>query len=415
MTSPEQIATEVDAWLDENWSPDITVAEWWSRLAKARYGMPTLPEPWGRGYTREQGRAVSGALRRHGALGPPAGVGVSLTLPTLLVHGTDEQHERYIPGILNGTEGWCQLFSEPGAGSDLAGLQTRAVRDGDEWVINGQKVWTSTGHLADYGILIARTDPDVPKHQGITYFLFPMRQPGVEVRPLREMTGEAIFNEVFFDDARVRDADRLGDLNAGWMVANTTLTYERTGIGDNEGGFARAAPGTISGHLQKRTADLLARPTTRSAGGGVGPGTVNRLTQLARDLGLSGDPVVRQELARLHTELQLVRMTDLRLKAGGVRTGGEGNLAKLRMTALVRRARNVASLVGGPHAQVEGPGDLTDGWLSSFIVASPAPSIYGGTDEVQRNIIGERVLGLPKEPSSDRTLPFRELLVNATR
>ena len=168
-------------------------------------------------------------------MGGPAGVGISLTLPTVLTHGTDEQIARFVPRILDGSEGWCQLFSEPGAGSDLAGLQTRAVRDGDEWVVNGQKVWTSTGQHADYGILIARTNPELPKHQGITYFLMPMHQPGVDVRPLREMTGHAVFNEVFFDDARVSDANRLGDVGAGWAVANTTLMHERAGIGSRRG------------------------------------------------------------------------------------------------------------------------------------------------------------------------------------
>ncbi|MFN0089761.1 MAG: acyl-CoA dehydrogenase family protein [Acidimicrobiales bacterium] len=416
MSTPEQVRAEVEAWLDAAWDPGLTVREWWRRLAEARYGASGLDEPWGRGYDREQVRAVQAALRERKVLGPPGGIGVTLALPTILAHGTDAQKQRYVPGILDGADGWCQLFSEPGAGSDLAGLQTRAVRDGDEWVVNGQKVWTSTGQHADYGILIARTDPELPKHQGITYFLLPMRQPGVEVRPLREMTGQAVFNEVFFTDARVLDADRLGGLNQGWMVANTTLTHERAGIGANEGLGTRAAPGSIAGYLDREVGELLARPrrASRGAAGGVGPGTVAQLKTLARQHGRSEDPTVRQQLARLHSEFEIMRMAGWYAKAGGARTGAEGNLAKLRMTALVRTVRDAAGLIAGPYAQLsEEP--LSTGFLSSFIVGSPAPSIYGGTDEVQRNIIGERALGLPKEPGPHKDTPFKELPANATR
>ena len=196
-------AAGIDAWLDTNWNPDLTVRDWWARVASAGLANPMLPAPYGRGWSRGQANDLARAMVARGALGPPAGLGMMLAAPTLLAHGSPELIERFVPRILDGEHGWCQLFSEPGAGSDLAGLQTRAERDGDEWVITGQKVWTSLGQWADYGILIARTDPDLPKHRGISYFAFPMRQDGVEVRPLREMTGRALFNEVFIDEARV--------------------------------------------------------------------------------------------------------------------------------------------------------------------------------------------------------------------
>ncbi|MDH4145083.1 MAG: acyl-CoA dehydrogenase family protein [Acidimicrobiia bacterium] len=408
----EEIRAEVDAWLDENWSEELTVREWWSRLAGARYAMPGLDEPWGRGYDRAQARAVTDALRARRAMGPPGGIGTSLSLPTILHHGTPAQIERFVPRILDGSEGWCQLFSEPNAGSDLAGLQTRAERDGDEWVVNGQKVWTSTGQHADHGILIARTDPDLPKHEGISYFLFPMRQPGVDVRPLVEMTGHAVFNEVFLDDARVANENLLGGLNRGWAVANTTLTHERAGIGDTGGGFGRANPGTVAGHLDRPVSDFTAsRPAIGQ--GTVTPRTVGRIRELAAERGCLDDPVVRQGLAALHTRVELIGMNAQRWKVSPSRTGVEGNVAKILMAETVEAARELLGHICGAHAQLTGASDeLTSGWLGEFFLFSPAPSIYGGTDQVQRNIIGERGLGLPKEPGPARETPFRELLAN---
>ncbi|MFN0091998.1 MAG: acyl-CoA dehydrogenase family protein [Acidimicrobiales bacterium] len=410
--SPEEVRAAFEAWLDEAWDPALTVRDWWRRLAEARYAMPDLPEPWGRGYDRDCTRAVGLALKARDALGAPGGVGTALTAPTLLEHGTPEQLDRFLPRILDGTDGWCQLFSEPGAGSDLAGLQTRAVRDGDEWVVTGQKVWTSTGQHADFGILIARTDPAQPKHQGISYFLFPMHQPGVEVRPLREMTGHAVFNEVFFDEARAPHANLLGGLNQGWAVTNTTLRHERAGIGENESVFGRAFPGSVAGHLDRPAGEFLrSRPAISQ--GTISGRTVQRLTRLASEHGRLGDPLVRQRLAELHARAEIVRMTALRHRAGIGRTGVDGPLAKLRMTDLVRRARELGGLILGPQAQLWGPESETEGWLQEVIVFSPAPSIYGGTDEVQRNVVGERGLGLPKEPGPARDTPFRELLANA--
>src|SRR5579864_7325309 len=218
-TATDPVA-EVKDWLAINWDPDLTVREWWEKLGTAGWAAPSLPvDAYGRGLSRAEWVRVAETIADFGALSAPGGLGVLLAAPTIAAYGNGEQKDLYIRGIVTGVDYWCQLFSEPGAGSDLAGLQTRAERDGDEWVINGQKVWTSGGKVADMGMLLARTNPDVPKHQGITYFAFDMKQPGVEVRPLREMTGRALFNEVFINEARVSDAAIIGGAHNGWAVA----------------------------------------------------------------------------------------------------------------------------------------------------------------------------------------------------
>jgi alkylation response protein AidB-like acyl-CoA dehydrogenase len=413
-TTMSGAATEIDveAWLDAHWDPDRTVAEWWADLAAAGLSNPMLPPPWGRGWGRPEAMSFAEAMQRRGALGPPSGIGMMLAVPTLLAHGSPEVIERYVPKILNGQHGWCQLFSEPGAGSDLAGLQTTAVRDGDEWVVNGQKVWTSGGQYADFGILIARTSPDAPKHRGITYFACPMRQPGVEVRPLREMTGHALFNEVFLDDVRVADSDRVGDLDDGWRVANTTLMVERSSIGGGAVAARSAAiPGTVAGHLDRPSGGFTdARPMINVAM--VGPGRVAQLRELAVERGMDRDPMIRQGLARLHTLVQLNAWHLGRMKSGNASTGGEGNLAKLRNSEMLRQARDLGCAILGVGATLVGPGSPSGGDVQELTLMSPAPAIYGGTDQVQRNIIGERVLGLPKEPGPSSDTPFRELLHN---
>ncbi len=408
--------TDVKEWVAQAWDPDLTVAEWWQRLADARLSNPALPEPWGRGWSRAQASDLAAAMVSAGALGPPTGIGMMLAVPTILAHGAPALVERFVPQVLNGQEGWCQLFSEPGAGSDLAGLQTRAERDGDEWVVNGQKVWTSGGQWADYGILVARTDPDQPKHRGLTYFAFPMRQPGVEVRPLREMTGRAMFNEVFLTDARVPHANMIGDYNDGWKVANTTLMVERSGIGGaNVAAPSAAIAGTVANHLGRRAGDFVGGGAGAMGGGGVGHGRIKQLTKLARERGKLDDPVIRQQLAQLYSLVEITTWHLARAKAGNAATGGEGNLAKIRNSQMVQLAREVGCSILGVEATVVGDGAVTGGDFQELVVFSPAPSIYGGTDQVQRNIIGERVLGLPKEPGPSRDTPFRELLQNPMR
>ncbi len=411
-----EVQAEVEAWVDQHWDPDLPVGQWWAALAGAGYSHAQHPAPYGRGYPRALAAAVLAGLRAKKVVGPPSGIGTSLAVPTILAHGTDEQIDRFVPGILDGSECWCQLFSEPGAGSDLAGLQTKAVRDGDEWIITGQKVWTSGGHHSRFGILLARTDPELPKHRGITYFLMPLRQEGVEVRPLREMTGHAMFNEVFLDGARVPDSHRLGDVGNGWTIANTTLTFERASIGESGGGYGRAIPGGIAGDLDRPCREFLGGVRPQFGHGHVSARDVDRLTNLAAERGLLDDPTIRQSIADLYSRVQILRWNGRRAKGGaGERTGVEGPLAKLAMTESLRRARELGGRILGPEAQLWGPDSATGGWFQELIVFSPAPSIYGGSDEIQRNIVGERGLGLPREPGPSRDTPFRELPANATK
>ncbi len=410
-TTTDDLTAEVTAWLEANWDPDLTVEEW-----------------FGKGLSRAEGVRVMQTISGFPALGAPGGLGTLLAGPTIYVHGTDEQKQRYLLDIVTGKQAWCQLFSEPGAGSDLAGLNTRAELDGDEWIVNGQKVWTSGGHWSDLGMLLARTDPDVPKHQGITYFAVDMHQPGVEIRPLKELTGRAMFNEVFLTDVRVPADAAIGGVNNGWAVANTTLMFERSGLGAGGGGGSVAAlPGTIGGDLARRAGDFSRARDLTDSGGGGGSMSVQNLTRLARDNGSIDDPDIRQSLALLHSLNEIARYTNLRQRALA-KTGGEipglGNIAKLSMSRILRLTRDLGGRVLGPYATLHGysaddsqalvtatDGSVQPGVTESMLFAQ-APQIYGGTDEIQHNILGERVLGLPKEPDSNKGKAFREIPKN---
>ncbi|MCU1452739.1 MAG: putative acyl-CoA dehydrogenase [Acidimicrobiales bacterium] len=416
----DDVRSEVQGWLASHWDPDLEVGAWWELLADSGWAVPMWPEEWhGRGLSRDEANTVTAEIRAAGALGPPGGLGVLLAGPTIVAQGSDEQKRRYLRPIVTGQEAWCQLFSEPEAGSDLAGLRCAAVRDGDEWVVNGQKVWTSGGQFADLGMLMARTDPDVPKHRGISYFAIDMHQPGaVEVRPLREMTGRAMFNEVFLSDARVPHDALIGGLNNGWAVGNTTLMFERAGLGAGGGGAGGTAalPGTLAGHLHKRAGDLV-------KGSGSGPGSIlngvgaKALIDLARGTGASSDATLRQDLARLHTMQELARYSNLRLKAAkaaGQDVPGLANLSKLAMSAMMRLVRDLGPRILGPAGQLAGKDAPLGGMITELTLFAPAVSIYGGSDEVQHNIIGERVLGLPSEPRTDKTLPFNQLAKSRT-
>jgi alkylation response protein AidB-like acyl-CoA dehydrogenase len=313
-------------------------------------------------------------------------IGHGMCAPTVLTHGTAAQKDRYLRPLLRGDEVWCQLFSEPGAGSDVASLQARAVRDGDEWVLSGQKVWTSGAHYSDFGIVIARTNAEVPKHRGITMFILDMHAPGVIVRPLRQITGDANFNEVFFDDVRIPDTMRLGDEGDGWRAAITTLMNERVAIGAGGGGGRRLG--------------------------------VDALIRLARTHDRAGDPVVRQGIVDVWIQQRILGFIGQRIQAAvraGKVPGPEGSIAKLAGALLAVRSADVGMAIAGVGASAWEPDDARQASWSTRVVAAPAAGIAGGTNEVQRNIIGERVLGLPKEPQVDRDIPFRDLLVGTQR
>lgn len=313
-------------------------------------------------------------------------IGLGMIAPTILAHGSDAAKDRYLQAMWRGDIVACQLFSEPGAGSDLASLQTRAVRDGEEWRVSGQKVWTSGAQYSDIGEIIARTDPDLPKHKGLTAFIIDMTAPGVEVRPLRQMTGGASFNEVFFTDVRVPDDHRLGDVNTGWGVALTTLMNERAAIGAGAG--------------------------ASSAGG-----TMTRLIEMVRYLGVSQDPLVRQELADLVIRARVSGYTNKRaldkIRVGQL-PGPELSIAKLSSTQLLQRIGDFVSHVLGPRLVADSGEWGTYAW-SQIVLGTPGMRVAGGSDEVMRNIVGERVLGLQKDPGIDSKSAFKDLNVGTQK
>ncbi|MEZ5168202.1 MAG: acyl-CoA dehydrogenase family protein [Acidimicrobiales bacterium] len=415
MPSAEEVQAELEAWLDANWDENLTVGEWWARLAPTGYAHPTLPEnAGGKGWGRDLAAVVNTVMAEREVLGPPSsGLGWMLAAPTIATHATQEQIDEFIPPILDGSVGWCQLFSEPGAGSDLAGLACKAEKDGDEWIITGQKVWTSGGQVADLGMLIARTDPDAPKHKGITYFAFDMNQPGVTVRPLTEMTGRALFNEVFIDEARVPDANIIGGLNNGWAVANTTLMFERSSLGSAGKKPQSATPGQKGKVLGRPAGDFAKK--VRSEGGvpSLGPGLWQHYVELARKAGKNTDPVLRQELVRLYSLIEINRLGTLRAKDPRQRTGAEPNIGKLHMSELFRQFREVGLAILGADGMLAGDSEpVSQGSIAELALFSPGPSIYGGTDQIQRNILGERILGLPREPGPDKDTAFKDLPKN---
>jgi acyl-CoA dehydrogenase len=353
---------------------DLKAAQGWLRTRfDAGFGWLSGPEKYGgRGLPRSfEGRY---STLEAGFTVPTLSqfiVGLGMVAPTILAHGTEEVKEAYLRGMYRGDIVGCQLFSEPGAGSDLAGLQTRAVRDGDEWIVNGQKVWTSHAQLAEIGELVCRTNPDVPKHQGLTAFVVNIHTPGVEVRPLRQMTGGATFNEVFFTDVRIPDSHRLGDVDRGWTVALTTLMNERAAVGGAAGGPRRSV-------------------------------NVSRLVDLIRHLGRADDPLVRQQLADIYINATVGDYTNERamasVAAGGL-PGPELSIAKLALTMNMRRTCDLVSTVLGPRLVADTGEWGTYAW-AKFVLGVCGLRVAGGTDEILRNIIGERVLGLPKEPAA---------------
>lgn len=333
---------------------------------------PHWPRPWGLDADPIHQLIIDDELQRAGVRRPVNPIGIGWAGPTLLKAGTDAQKDRYLFPLLAGEELWCQLFSEPGAGSDLASLSTRAWLDGDEWVVTGQKVWTSLAHWARFGILIARTDPDAPKQQAISYFICPMDAPGITIRPIVEMTGAHLFNEVFFDDARIPADNLVGEVNKGWGLAKVTLANERVSL------------------------------STGGALWGGGP-TFADLLDVVRKQGGVDHPALRQRLMRLHIEdrvLQLIRLRAVSAQVRGEEPGPEASVRKLMADEHGQGLFDLAKDLTGAAGMTGDAGPMgapADTWHYGFLFA-PALTIGGGTSEVQRNIIGERVLGLPQEP-----------------
>jgi alkylation response protein AidB-like acyl-CoA dehydrogenase len=338
----------------------------------------TWPKEYGgRGGTSVQQGIYNQEEGRYDVQSGVFSVGIGMAGPTIIVHGTDAQKERYLDPMLRGDEVWCQLFSEPNAGSDLAGLRTSAVRDGDEWVVNGQKVWNSGAHYSDWGILLTRSDPDAPKHRGITYFLVDMRTPGIEVRPLTQITGAAHFNEVFLNDVRIPHQNILAAPNAGWGPILTTLANERTLIG--------------GGQSLVKFGDIAA---------------------LARHFGVADDPVMRQQLMRQYAFTETIRFLGYRVQTAaskGAQPGPESSVLKLAASRKLQHAGDLVMAIQGAAGMLWHESAAQNGFWQNQFLGQWASRIGGGTDQVQRNIIGENVLGLPSEPRVDKGIPFRDI------
>ncbi|MDA3040063.1 MAG: acyl-CoA dehydrogenase family protein [Actinomycetota bacterium] len=404
-STADDLRAAARAWLAEHWSgdpttvaaalPDGSSQSFVEKVIDAGWAAPSWPVGrFGRGIAPEIGQVVAEEFAKVGA--PGAGQDIAnLWANTLLAAGQPALIDQFLRPLLLGKVNMCLLYSEPGAGSDLAGIQTRADRDGDEWIVSGQKVWTTGGRSADYALLITRSNWDVPKHRGITFFFFPMRQPGVEVRALRQATGDSRFNEVFITDARVPDANRLGEVGQGWNVLMTALAYERA----------------VMGQTWRRRADREDEAVRDVDDEASAPVPDLSLLDLARATGRSTDPVIRQKLTRLHAMRQVNEWNNARAKAAleqGTSTPLV-SLGKLAMSGMLHYAGSLQNELLGAEATLAGrdsprAADATYSLLNAFFT-----SIGGGTDQIQRNIIGERILGLPKEPEVDKDIAFRDV------
>jgi alkylation response protein AidB-like acyl-CoA dehydrogenase len=413
--SVETIRIELEQWLDENWCPDRSLLEWRNILVDGGWAATEWPvEYYGRGYNREQTALVFEIFREKGAVGAASIGPRRLASETILAMGNDEQKRRYLRPILTGEHAWCQLFSEPGSGSDLAGLSTKAEFIDGRWILNGQKVWNTSAHHADYGILVARTDWDKPKHQGISYFLIDMRQPGVEVRPLKQMNGHASFNEVFMTNAVIPAEDLVGGEGNGWAVATTTLSYERRGAAPSlsaKSSTKSPQKGQVYDEYRSEL-EVANEPYTWYP---QRQGRPDLVMSRARQTGAIADSVVRQEMAKLFCmskgAMLASQSAESKRKSGSNEIVPAGSIGKLAASVIARQAAHVHTMITGCDAMLSGPDSAEEGMIAEVLISVPAISIAGGTDEIQRNIISERVLGMPKEQRSD-TGPFRDIKRN---
>jgi alkylation response protein AidB-like acyl-CoA dehydrogenase len=408
--SETTVRAEVRSWLETNWDPSLGLIEWRNKLIDARWGAPHWPKAWyGRDLPAGLVPVVEEEFKRIGAVGVArAGIRV-LAAATILAHGSDLLKEKFLRRSLTGEDIWCQLFSEPGSGSDVAGATTRADFKGNQWVVNGQKVWTTSAHKADWGLLLARTDWDKPKHQGLSYFILDMKQPGVTVHPLKQMNGHASFNQVFMTDAIVPPEHLVDEIGRGWAVTTTTLMHERRGAD------ALRSWNQSSDRPERIYAEERAEVATTNEPYKWYPqraGRVDLLMQRARETGRIGDPVVRQELAKVLIMAKAAEWTARRARTAqeqGKPQGPEGSLGKLASSYIARAAARVHTSLTGADALLTGAESPMGGVIAEILVSVPATSIAGGTDEIQHNIIAERVLGMPREHSVDTGKPFRDV------
>jgi alkylation response protein AidB-like acyl-CoA dehydrogenase len=419
MTDLDEVRAQAAAWLAEAWDPEQSLAQWRDRLADSGWACPAWPREWyGRGLPAAAAAVVAQELARAGAVTAPEGVGMNLAGPTILEHGSDELKRRFLRPTVTGEISWCQLFSEPGAGSDLAGLRATAEPDGHGFVVSGQKVWNTSAHHADFGLLLARTDWDVPKHRGITYFILPMRQPGVEVRPLRQMNGHASFNEVFLDRALIPAGNVIGEPGQGWAVALTTLAHERRLAAPPRPPALRPPAGPPAGRAVREAAAESERAMAPYRWYPQRAGRPDLVIERAIAAGRDTDPLVRQEIVKLVTLAWSARWTAQRAAAAralGRPPGPEGSVAKLASSNVARAAARVHAMIAGPAGMLAGADDPSGeggraGVCSEIFLSVPAISIAGGTDQIQRTILAERILGLAKEPAADAGVAFRKVV-----
>jgi alkylation response protein AidB-like acyl-CoA dehydrogenase len=417
------LRAEIREWLSNNWQDDLPLGDWWSKLAGAGFAFPTWPTGMGgRDMSRKDARIITAEIAGAGALGPPGGVGQMMGGPVIIEYGSSEQRHRWVLELAAGAQSWCQLFSEPGAGSDLASLALRAVRSGDGWVLNGQKLWSREADTADHGLALARTDSSVPKHEGISYFVVDLDQPGIEVRPIKQMNGRATFSEVFLTDVKVPRENLIGVEGQGWPLARASLAYEREEVGGSGVvRFARIAPpGRRAGMLGRPIRELAEehRLAERDRPSTSGTRTPAAMISLARQLGRCADPVVRQRLMVMYAIAEADRVRIERLRAAakrGQRPGPETSVGKLISSTLGRHARDISLSLLAADGMLAGPEAFAGGAFQHMALSVQSLSIAGGTDEIQRNLIGERVLGLPREPEADRGVPFRDLKTGTQR
>jgi alkylation response protein AidB-like acyl-CoA dehydrogenase len=397
--SPAEVRSLVAGWLSDHWDPKLPRATWQAMVIDAGWAAPTWVEPrFGRRADAAQAKVIAEEFALRKAPGTSHDRH-NLWANTMVAFGSPQLQDVMLRRLLLGEVNMCLLYSEPGAGSDLAGLQMRAERDGDEWVVNGQKVWTSGAKTADYGMLIARTNWEVPKHQGISFFWFPMKQDGVEVRPIRQITGESHFNEVFITDARVPDTNMLAGPGEGWRVLQTALAYERSVMGDSARGPGQPGVGERD---DETTSDTTERPVSA---------TEIDLWAMARTHGVDRDPVIRQEIARVHSLRRVNSWNAQRAKAL-LQQGTSSpilSLGKLAMSQILHEGARVQTRIVGASAMLVEASHRDAADANFLALNAYFTSIGGGTDQIQRNIIGERVLGLPKEPEPERDLPFSQV------